>query len=167
MAVGQLDAKLSNARSIRFARSRLVGAPLRRHRFRTRLETSTNATTFSRPPTLSSPHRAQTRHQKVRQFTRIANDKPNAVLIKRPGEVVDQTALLKHYREEDSLQVLCAPDSRTSKRDTGRTSPTDAGCRLCAPHIVSTNKSSPSIETFVKTGVVINCVNLATRTRQV
>jgi D-3-phosphoglycerate dehydrogenase len=113
--------------------------------------------------------------KKLVSADRIAMMKPNAILINTTcGEVVDQVALsaaLEAKRIRAGLDVF-DPEPGESTADFADPI-LDLPNLYGTPHIgASTHQAQEAIaeeaihivETFVKTGVVLNCINLATRT---
>ena len=107
--------------------------------------------------------------------TRIAMMKPNAILINTArGEVVDQAALREALAAKKIRAGLDVFDPEPAESTGDFADPILDLPNLCGTHHIgaSTEQAQEAIaeeairiiETFVKTGVVLNCVNLATRT---
>ncbi len=106
---------------------------------------------------------------------RLALLKPNAILINTArGEVVDQTALRAALQEGKLRAGLDVFDPEPAEAAADFSDPILDLPNLCGTHHIgaSTEQAQNAIaeeairiiRTFLKTGVVLNCVNLATRT---
>ncbi|MGO9246956.1 MAG: NAD(P)-dependent oxidoreductase [Verrucomicrobiia bacterium] len=106
---------------------------------------------------------------------RIAMMKPNAILINTArGEVVDQTALRAAVEAKRIRAGLDVYDPEPAEATAGFADPILDLPNFYGTHHIgaSTEQAQEAIaeeairiiETYIKTGVVLNCVNLATRT---
>jgi len=106
---------------------------------------------------------------------RIALMRPNAILINAArGEIVDQAALLEALQGGKIRAGLDVFDPEPAEGVADFTDPIADAPNLCATHHIgaSTEQAQDAIaqeafrivETFVRSGEVINCVNLAKRT---
>ena len=113
--------------------------------------------------------------RKLVNAERLALLKPNAILINTArGEVVDQAALRAALQAGKLRAGLDVFDPEPADATAGFADPILDLPRLYGTHHIgaSTEQAQEAIaeeamriiETFVKTGVVLNCVNLATRT---
>jgi len=113
--------------------------------------------------------------KKLVNATRIAMMKPNAILINTSrGEVVDQTALGEALAAKKIRAGLDVFDPEPAEGAGDFADPILDFPNLYGTHHIgaSTEQAQEAIaeeairiiETFVRTGVVLNCVNLATRT---
>ena len=113
--------------------------------------------------------------RKLVNAARLALLKPNAILINTArGEVVDQAALRAALRGGKLRAGLDVFDPEPAEATADFNDPILDLPNLCATHHIgaSTEQAQEAIaeeairiiETFVTTGVVLNCVNLATRT---
>jgi len=113
--------------------------------------------------------------RKLVNAARIALMKPNAILINTArGEVVDQGALRSALEAKKIRAGLDVFDPEPAEATADFNDPILALSNLYGTHHIgaSTEQAQEAIaeeaihiiETYVKTGVVLNCVNLATRT---
>jgi D-3-phosphoglycerate dehydrogenase len=113
--------------------------------------------------------------RKLVNATRLALLKPNAILINTArGEVVDQAALRAALQGSKLRAGLDVFDPEPAEATADFNDPILDLPNLCGTHHIgaSTEQAQEAIaeeairiiRTFVQTGVVLNCVNLATRT---